>query len=65
MHILPKLDFGTIKLIRGNDDFFSVKYLVELVNFNQLSDSDIEYLYSEVKLTTKKILINNCDSINE
>lgn len=60
--VLENLNPDTIKLTKGFDDkFYSIKYLVPLLNSNQISEDDVEYLYGEVTPKQKKTLIENCE----
>lgn len=59
--VLPHLLPGTVvikKRLGGN--FYSIKYLVQLINFHQIDDDVVKMIYENSPPKHKKILIKNC-----
>lgn len=62
--VLEKLNPQTISITKGFDgNFFSIKYLIPLINSGQVSDADVKMVYNESKPKQKKTLIENCSRI--
>lgn len=62
--VLNKMEWGTIQLSKGFDgNFFSIKYLVPLIDSYQISDNNVKYLLDEITPKQRKILNEQCDRI--
>jgi len=62
--VLKKLKPNTVKITKGFDGkFYSIKYLIPLINSSQLNTETIEMIYKKSTPKQKKMLINNCNTV--
>jgi|SaaInlStandDraft_4_1057021.scaffolds.fasta_scaffold47221_2 hypothetical protein len=62
--VLEYLTTETIQITKGFDGkFYTMKYLVPLVNSGQISSKDVEIIYNESTPKQKSLLEDNCNRI--
>lgn len=62
--VLEKLNPNTIQITKGFDGkFYTVKYLIPLINSIQLSDDVVKMVYIESTPKQRKILLSNCNRV--
>jgi hypothetical protein len=63
--VLEKLEPRTIKLEKNyNDNYFSMKYLVPLINSNHFSNNELKEAFETFKPKEKKILVEQCEKMS-
>ena len=64
--ILENLEPETVKIKKGFDGkYYSIKYLIPLINSTQLTESDIRELFESSSPKHRNILVENCERLNE
>lgn len=62
--ILPKLNPRTIKLEKNyNDNYYTMKYLVPLVNSGHFSETELQEAFLTMKPKEKKTLVEQCEKM--
>lgn len=63
--ILPKLYPNTVKLEKNyNDKYFTMKYLVPLINSGQFTDTELTEAFKDFKPKEKKTLVEQCEKMS-
>lgn len=62
--VLDKLNPNTVQVTKGFDGkFYTVKYLIPLINSLQISDDVVKMVYDESTPKQRKILMENCHRV--